>query len=1640
VTALALDPADTSGNTLFVGTTGGGVWLSGNAGSSPLSTVSFAPRTDNLSALSSVIDASISIGALSVQPGGTKVVLAGTGDPNDEMDSYYGAGILRSTDGGTSWSLIATTADNLYSFTGEGFAGFAWSTSSPQLVVAAVSQAYEGTLVNAVWPGKSCPGLYYSTDSGATWTLATIADSGGDVQGKSDAFAGNAATAVVWNPVRKLFAAAVRYHGYYQSTDGETWTRMAVQPGAGLTTSSCPTNPGALGSTGCPIFRGALAVNPSTGDTFAWTVDGNNQDLGIWQDQCQVSGGACGNQTITFAKQLNTAALEMASPTDTTIRNGDYNLTLAAVPGGVGQGQDTLLFAGGNDLWKCSLAMGCQWRNTTNAIAGSCAQVGEFQHAFAWNASNPAEVFVGNDSGLWRSLDAIGETAPACGAAGNADASHFQNLNGSLGSLAEVESISAVGNTPYTMLAGLGANGVAGVDSSSAPTVQWPQLLSGFGGPVAMNPADTSWYANNQSGVAIYRCTQAPCTAAGFGTAPVIDMNVPGGGLAQTDGLTMPTPAPFLVDPLDATQLLIGTCRVWRGAGSGSGWSAGNAISPIFDNRLSSGPCNGDALIRSMAALALPSGGEVIYVGLYGSPSGNASLPGHVLTATLDASSSSMPIWTDLTSNSVSNDTHAMNSAGMDISSIFVDPLDATGKTVYVTVAGISNVLSNYVQTVYRSTNGGASWTSVTANLPAAPANSVVVDPVDANTVYVATDMGVYSTRNIALCTNAASGCWTGFGSGLPQAPVMQLSASPASSSMNNLVAATYGRGIWTVPLWTATVITTTASATPTSLSFASQQMGSSSAAQAVTLTNTGTKPLTLSNSIAMGGTDPGDFSATDNGSCSSSPVQPGNSCTIEVTFSPTQTGTRAASLIVYADLSGGQLTVPLSGLGAAAGAITLSPSSLSFSPQLVNSSSASLSVTINNSAQSASTVSYALTGPFSATSGCAGNSVAGSGSCPLYVTFTPTQPGVASGSLSVTDASGTQVVPLSGIGLAVATDVLSATALSFPDTIVGQISPIAPAQNISLTNNGGVNLTSIAISIPPTVPFIQTNNCTANLSANGASCTISVQFKPTAAGAQSGTLTVSSSAADSPKTIALSGKGLLAPAFGISPSSLTFATQTVGQSGATQALTITNTGQASMSGIGLAIINPSANCTTSGSSPYCFAWSGSTCGTLAAGAQCSVQVAFTPLTAGGSAATLVLSSSTLGVNAASVPLSGAGAAVTGFKVSPTQITFPIVSPGQQSSPAQLVTVTNTGNIDATSLNITASSPFAVATSASNPCGVTLAAGKSCTVGVVFSPTMDGAATGTLTVSSPVVTSTASVVLTGTGGLPGEILVQPSWLDFSTGNGETAAGQVSSPQTVTLTNPNGNPTLTGFAVAVTTGFQLASNNCPTSLAPNQSCQVGVAFAPLASSSGTQSGFLTAGSNFLAQGVSVPLTGMAFNFTAAPASTSSAGVSSGQTAKFTLAITPLNGSQGVFTLTCPAANLLPSYTSCGFNPSSTIPVSAGGIGNVEVDLVTGISTASLQGAPPHSAWLPVPLVCGLLILPLVWKRRRGLLLLVAMGTILVGGVTSCASSSIVGRGTTPVKGPGITPAGTYSIPITISADGVSQTVTLSLTVD
>lgn len=1611
VSALAFDPADSSGNRLYVGTTGGGVWLSQNAGTSDLSYLAFQPLTDTVSALNGVLEPSISIGALTVQPGSTGVVLAGTGDPNDALDSYYGAGILRSTDGGDSWSLIQFTADQKWGFLGEGFAGFAWSTSSPETVVAAVSQALEGQRVNAPVSGFSYTGLFYSTDSGATWSLATIRDPGGlVVQGPGDAFVapdGNPATAVVWNPVRKLFIAAVRFHGYYQSTDGVTWTRLTAQPGSKLTAKNCPAHFEVDGVATCPIFRGAMAVNPQTGDTFAWTVDNSNQDQGLWQDLCNAKAGACTNTSLTFAKQWDTTALHaLSSPGSATVANGDYNLTLAAVP----SGQSTLLLAGANDLWKCDLASNCAWRNTTNATTCKSAGVGPYQHALVWNPANPVQVFLGNDSGLWRSNDAIDETGKACAAS---DATHFQNLNGALGSLAEVESLAQSPNSPFVLMAGLGGNGTTGAMGSSAPSGNWQQILGGEGGSIAIDPQDdSSWYVNNASGVSIHACSGTSlCTPSGFGSGPVIaDADVGG------DGSSMNRPASFLVDPLDHTQLLVATCRVWRGSATG-GWTSDNAISPILDTRPSATSCSNSALIHAIAAIALGNGKELVYVGIAGVANGGGALAGHVFSATIDPRIGKMPTWTDLSMRAVPNDSRAFNSLGMEISSIVIDPHDATGQTVYVTIAGIAQT-GTALRTVYRSTNGGAAWSKIVSNLPQVPVNSLAVDSQDARTVYVATDHGVFSTRAVGTCADSYSTCWTEYGTGLPASPVLALTVPASSASSQLLTAATYGRGIWQIPLWTAGTqqTLTTVTADPMALTFATQRSGTSSDAQTVTLTNTGDNPLNVS-SISMSG----DFTKTDN--CTSGAVAPKAACAIQVKFLPTATGVRSGSAVIAANVNGGSLSVTLSGTGAAPLPVNLSPALVAFDPTPVGTTSSPLQITATNSNPfPVSILSESVTGPFVLTgNSCGTTSLLANNACELTVQFQPTAAGAASGTLTFVDEAGSQTVSLTGTGSAPPTDTLSVASLTFPGTILQQLS--AP-QTVVIANTGDVLLTSIKTAVSG--PFQISDTCGTQL-AGQSSCSVSVVFVPTAAGSQSGVVTISDLLRT--QTVSLSGIGLLPPVLTPSPASLSFAAQPTNTTSAAQTLTVSNTGGAPMANVGFQII---------GGSAASFATGATTCGaargsTLDAGSSCTVQVTFSPKAAGGNSATLVISSSTLGVTGAQVPLVGNGTSTAGLLVSPNRLSFPATLLGH-SSAVQSVTITNADNYADTSVSVSVGAPFALA---ENACGASLAAAASCSVGVIFSPVTSGAVTGVLSVTAPSATTPASVALSGAGALPSSIQVTPAVLHFAA----TGVGDTSAAATVTLTNAGTVGSVTGLSLTASKGFRLSANTCAASLAAQANCTVGVAFAP--SVAGAQSGSISIASDGAATSTQVALSGSGVDFTIASLGSTSQTVSSGQAASYSLTISPLGGVQADYALQCGS---LPSHTLCSFNPASET-IGGDSTGTVTVRLSTGQSAqASSSPFPKPRATGGVhllPLVCGLVLVPLSRKGRRRFLLLVAAFAILFGGLVGCVSS---GGGSGGSSGSGgilsanSTPAGTYSVLVTVSSNGVSHSLTLTLIVD
>src|SRR5208282_3609952 len=137
-TSVLIDPADASGNTVLLGGAYGGLWRSTNAGSlSPdpnpgPTAVVWQPLIDD--------QPTLAVGAIALQPGNSNVILVGTGETNNSADSYYGLGILRSADGGSTWTTppIQSAASG-QSFLGIGFSKIAFSTANPNLVVAATA-------------------------------------------------------------------------------------------------------------------------------------------------------------------------------------------------------------------------------------------------------------------------------------------------------------------------------------------------------------------------------------------------------------------------------------------------------------------------------------------------------------------------------------------------------------------------------------------------------------------------------------------------------------------------------------------------------------------------------------------------------------------------------------------------------------------------------------------------------------------------------------------------------------------------------------------------------------------------------------------------------------------------------------------------------------------------------------------------------------------------------------------------------------------------------------------------------------------------------------------------------------------------------------------------------------------------------------------------------------------------------------------------------------------------------------------------------------------------------------------------------------------------------------------------------------
>jgi hypothetical protein len=304
------------------------------------------------------------------------------------------------------------------------------------------------------------------------------------------------------------------------------------------------------------------------------------------------------------------------------------------------------------------------------------------------------------------------------------------------------------------------------------------------------------------------------------------------------------------------------------------------------------------------------------------------------------------------------------------------------------------------------------------------------------------------------------------------------------------------------------------ASLAPTSLTFPGQLVGTSSAAKAATLTNSGNLALNISGIQVTG-----DFAQNNN--CPAQ-LPSGSSCTLNITFSPTVSGPRNGTLTISDNAYGSTQSVILIGTGSSPAPIaTVSPISLVFSSQQVGTSSARQTANLTNSGNAMLNVdSIQVIGNYVQTNNCP-PALAANSSCTVNVTFTPTASGTQNGTLTISDnAQGSpQTVTLTGTGLAPVANMSPGSLVFSPQ----QVGTSSAAQTVTLTNagNGVLSIGSVQV----TGNYAQTNNCPASLASNS-NCAIHVTFTPTAAGTRNGTLTITDNALGSPQTANLTGSG----------------------------------------------------------------------------------------------------------------------------------------------------------------------------------------------------------------------------------------------------------------------------------------------------------------------------------------------------------------------------------------------------------------------------------------------------------------------------------------------------------------------------------
>lgn len=651
--SIAIDP--TNPNVIYVGGAQGGVWKTVNGGAS------WVPLTDS--------QCSLAMGSIAIDQKNTSIIYAGTGELNNSGDSYYGCGVLRSTDGGSTWTQLGASI-------------FDTNTGGSRISKIIIDKATAGSATTTVVFAATSGGLYRSTDSGASWTPVIVGTSSDILQDPTDPTIMYAAVGAFRG---SSTLAGVAANGIYKSTNaGVNWTMLA---GSALPTTN--------------IGRINLAVSTVPAGTVYAAIqdalDNAGADGALLGLFVSIDAGA------TWARQSATGPAMCGT--------GDqcwYDMVIAVDPTNAQN-----VYFGGFSFYR-STNGGANFTDVGTSIHVD-------HHAIAFDPTSPTTVFAGSDGGIFKATNAQA-TPPT-----------WTSLNTNLVLAQFYPGISTSPNDALLILGGTQDNGT--LQAQLASLSSWPSVMGGDGGFTAIDQitGQTAWVEFQWS--------------AGSGPGPWRRLTPTSGFTNRNTGISLSDRAlfipPIVMDPARPRIAFFGTLSLYRTSNNGGSWTQ---IGPSLVRSTGSISTIGVAASDSLTIYAGSSDGLVSYT--------------HDLGVT----------WSQATGPS-----------GVPVTDIAVDPRDA--RTAIVTMSG-------FVQTnhVWRTADGGATWTNITFNLPNIPTLAVVLEPGSGD-ITIGTDLGVFTLQS-------GTQSWSPVLNGLPNVAVYDLIFDAPRS---RLIAATHGRGMFSL-------------------------------------------------------------------------------------------------------------------------------------------------------------------------------------------------------------------------------------------------------------------------------------------------------------------------------------------------------------------------------------------------------------------------------------------------------------------------------------------------------------------------------------------------------------------------------------------------------------------------------------------------------------------------------------------------------------------------------------------------------------------------------------------------------------------------------------------------------------------------